>query len=40
MKNVQVNVRETGFDRGDVSIDVHDALEYATLALKDGQGYV
>lgn len=40
MKNVQVNVRETGFDRGDVSIDVHDGLEYATGALKDGEGYV
>ena len=39
MKNVLVNVRESGYDSGEVSIDVHDGLEYATGALKDGEGY-
>jgi len=40
IENVTAVVRETGFDRGNVSIDIHDALRYATDALKDGEGYV
>jgi hypothetical protein len=40
MKNVDVHVKERGFDSGELSIDIHDALDYATGALQDGAGYV
>lgn len=37
MKNADVNVRTNGFNKGDVSISVHDKLDYAALALKNGE---
>lgn len=37
MKNAEVNVRTSGFNKGDVSISVHDKLDYAALALKNGE---
>lgn len=33
-QNVEAYVKETGFNRGDVKVHVHDKLDYAVLALK------
>ena len=38
--NVAVYNETSGSDSGDVSIYVHDNLDYATQALKDGEQYV
>lgn len=39
-KNYSVDVREEGFNSGSVSIQVHDKLDYAELALKGGPSSV
>lgn len=39
-QNVEVRVNETGWNKGEVSIDIHDALDYAAKALKNGEGFV
>ena len=40
MKEVDVNVKSNGFNSGDVSITVHDKLDYSALALKSGESAV
>lgn len=40
LKCVNSFVTENGFNSGDVNIHVEDRLDYATLALKSGEGYV
>ena len=39
-QNVRAVVNEEGFNSGTVNIFVHDALDYAALALKDGENSV
>lgn len=36
-KNVEARVTDTGFNKGEVNVYVHDKLDYAALALKNGQ---
>lgn len=38
--NVKVSVIENGFNSGDISIHIEDKLDYAALALKDGETYI
>ena len=39
-QNVEATVKETGFNKGDVNIHVHDKLDYAALALQNGMSSV
>lgn len=39
-QNVDTSVRETGFNSGEVNIHIHDKLDYAALALQNGQSSV
>ena len=39
-QNVDTSVRETGFNEGEVNIHIHDKLDYAALALQNGQASV
>lgn len=39
-QNVDTSVRETGFNSGEVNIHIHDKLDYAALALQNGESSV
>lgn len=39
-QNVQATVYESGFNSGTVNIHVHDNLDYAVLALKNGESSI
>ena len=36
-ENVDASIQETGFNSGTVNIHIHDKLNYAALALQNGQ---
>ena len=40
MKVTSANITDTGIDSGHVNVHVEDNLNYASLALKQGEGYV
>ena len=40
LRNVKASVSEQGFNSGNVHVSVSDELEYATCALRHGEGYV
>ena len=39
-QNVKATVYDSGFNAGTVNVNVHDGLDYAVPALKDGEGSV
>lgn len=39
-KNVEATVKDSGFNKGDVNIHIHDKLDYAALALQQGMASV
>lgn len=39
-ENVETKVTDSGFNEGEVNVHIHDKLDYATLALQNGQNSV